>query len=166
MTNYKESLRNISTFIFDHDGVLTNSIVWLTNNGELLRTVNVKDGYIMQLAVRKGYNFAIITGGESNAVYKRFSKLGIHDVFLGVRDKFKVYKEYLIEKNVRPENVLYMGDDIPDYKIMLEVGMPVCPADASEEIKSISKYISDMNGGEGCVRDVIEQVLKVQGQWM
>ncbi|MCD6112449.1 MAG: HAD-IIIA family hydrolase [Bacteroidales bacterium] len=166
MTNYKSLLNNINTFIFDYDGVLTDGKIYLTQDGELQRTVNVRDGYIMQLAAKKGYNIAIITGGKSMSVFHRFHNLGINDVFLGVRDKYQVYKNYISENNINPENVLYMGDDIPDFEVMNNVGMPTCPADAVEEIKSISKYISDINGGDGCVRDIIEQVLKVQGRWM
>lgn len=166
MTNYKSLLNNINTFIFDYDGVLTDGKIYLTQDGELQRTVNVRDGYIMQLAAKKGYNIAIITGGKSMSVFHRFHNLGINDVFLGVRDKYQVYKNYISENNINPENVLYMGDDIPDFEVMNNVGMPTCPADAVEEIKSISKYISDINGGDGCVRDIIEQVLKVHGRWM
>lgn len=166
MANYKSLLNNINTFIFDYDGVLTDGKVFLLSNGDLQRTVNVRDGFILQYAVKKGYNIAVITGGDSKAVFNRFYKLGIKDVFLGVRDKYKVFKNYVSENNIKAENVLYMGDDIPDLEVMSKVGMPSCPADAVEEIKSISKYISDINGGEGCVRDVVEQVLKVQGKWI
>ncbi len=166
MSNYKSLLKNINTFIFDYDGVLTDGTVILQPDGEALRTANVKDGYALQLAVKKGYNVAIISGGISASMNKRFEALRIKDFFLGVENKLEVLRNYMTEKNIKPENILYMGDDIPDYKVMKEVGVPCCPADATPEIKSISKYISDKGGGKGCVRDVIEQTLKIQEKWM
>ena len=166
MTNYKEILKHINTFIFDYDGVLTDGTIVLQHEGEPLRTANVKDGYALQLLVKKGYRVAVISGGKSQSMQNRFSALNIMDIFMGVEKKLDIYKSYVGKYNLRPEQVLYMGDDIPDYEVMKEVGMPACPADASEEIKSISKYISHYKGGEGCVRDIIEQVLKIQGKWM
>ncbi|MBE9491895.1 MAG: HAD-IIIA family hydrolase [Bacteroidetes bacterium] len=166
MTNYKELLKHINTFIFDYDGVLTDGTIILLNEGEPLRTANVKDGYAIQLALKKAYRIVMISGGKSKSMLNRFSALNLKDVFLGVENKLKVYKDYITEHNINPENVLFMGDDIPDYEIMLEAGMSACPADAAEEIKAVSKYISHFKGGEGCVRDIIEQVLKVQGKWM
>lgn len=164
--NYKEKLRKINTFIFDYDGVLTDGTVILLNDGEVLRTAYVKDGYAMQLAVKKGLRIAIISGGKSDSLFYRFEALQIKDVFLGVDNKLAVYRDYLQRNNLSAETVLYMGDDIPDYEVMREVGLPVCPADAAQEIKNVSLYISPFNGGHGCVRDVIEQVLKIQGLWM
>jgi 3-deoxy-D-manno-octulosonate 8-phosphate phosphatase (KDO 8-P phosphatase) len=166
MSNYKALLTKVNTFIFDYDGVMTNGSIVLLHDGEPLRSANVKDGYVLQLAVKLGYNVVIISGGISRSVENRFESLKIKDVFLGVKDKLSVLNRYLAEKNISPETVVYMGDDIPDFHVMQKVGVPVCPADASEEIKNISVYISDKNGGEGCVRDIIEQVLKVQGKWM
>lgn len=166
MINYKEALIHINTFIFDYDGVFTNGTVILMNTGEPLRTANVKDGYALQLAVKMGYHIVIISGGRSQSITNRFDALNVTDVFLSVDNKIEVYHKYLKDHGLEPQNVLYMGDDIPDYKIMQEVGVATCPADASEEIKSIANYISHLNGGEGCVRDVIEQVMKVQGKWM
>ena len=166
MTNYRELLMHINTFIFDYDGVLTDGIVILMNNGDALRTANVRDGYAMQLAIKKQYRLAIISGGYSESMMKRFESLNIEDVFLGVDKKIEIFDNYLKQYQLKPENVLYMGDDIPDYEIMLRAGVPTCPADAAEEIKAVSKYISHFNGGRGCVRDVIEQVLKIQGKWM
>jgi 3-deoxy-D-manno-octulosonate 8-phosphate phosphatase (KDO 8-P phosphatase) len=166
MTNYKEHLKEITTFIFDYDGVLTDGQVLLLNEGDALRTANVKDGYAMHLAVKNGYNIAVISGGRSQSMENRFKPLGIIDVYIGVDNKLKVFNQYLKKKNIKPEQVLFMGDDIPDYEIMLEVGLPTCPADACTEIKAVSKYISNFDGGKGCVRDVIEQVLKLQGNWM
>lgn len=166
MKNYKSLLKEINTFIFDYDGVLTDGTVVLTNEGDFLRTANVKDGYAMQLAIKKGFNVAIISGGRSESIRKRFLVLGIHDVFLGVESKIEVFFNYLREHDIKKEQVLYLGDDIPDYHTMKEAGVAACPADACEEIKAISHYISHLKGGRGCARDVIEQVLKAQGKWM
>ena len=166
MTNYKELLKNISTFIFDYDGVLTEGIVMLTEQGEPLRTANVRDGYAMQLAVKKGYRIAVISGGKSPSMYNRLSSLGIKDVFLGVEHKIDVFEKYLDENTISRDEVVYMGDDIPDYHVMQRAAVAACPADAAEEIRSISKYISHYEGGKGCVRDIIEQVLKLQQNWM
>ncbi len=163
--NFKKLLSKIDTFIFDVDGVMTDGIVILSSSGEMLRTMNVKDGYALQLAVKKGYKIYVISGGYSEAVKSRFEKLGIEKVYLGVSNKLDVYDKIIAQANISPENILYMGDDIPDCKVMKEVGVPACPADAVEEIKSVSKYISSKDGGKGCVRDVIEQVLRVQNKW-
>jgi 3-deoxy-D-manno-octulosonate 8-phosphate phosphatase (KDO 8-P phosphatase) len=166
MSNYKSQLKDINTFIFDYDGVLSDGTVILMPDGEALRTANVKDGYALQLAVKSGYNVAIISGGNSASMVRRFEALKIKDFFLGVNNKVEVFENFLKKKNLKAEHVLYMGDDIPDYKVMKKVGLACCPADASAEIKKISHYISDKNGGKGCVRDVIEQTLKVHGKWM
>ncbi len=166
MSNYKALLTKVNTFIFDYDGVMTNGNLLLQTDGQPLRFANVKDGFVLQLAARLGYRVVIISGGFSQSVGNRFEALGIKDVFLGIRDKLTVFDEYIQTNKIDPETVVYMGDDIPDYKVMKKVGVPVCPADAAEEIKEISMYISDKKGGEGCVRDIIEQVLKVQGKWM
>jgi 3-deoxy-D-manno-octulosonate 8-phosphate phosphatase (KDO 8-P phosphatase) len=166
MSNYKAHLSKITTFIFDYDGVMTEGVIIINNEGEPLRTANVKDGYALQLIKKLGYNVAIISGGYSPSMEKRFESLGIKDVFLGVSDKMNVFEQYVKDKQLRLENILYMGDDIPDYLPMKACGMPVCPADASVEIKNICLYISHLEGGKGCVRDIIEQVLKVQGKWM
>jgi len=166
MANYKETLRHITTFIFDYDGVLTDGTVILMNNGDALRTANVKDGYALQLAVKKGYRVAIISGAYSESMLRRFEALNVKDVFLKVEKKIDVFNDYLEKNKLSPDEVLYMGDDIPDFEIMKMVGLPVCPADASEEIKAVSRYISHQKGGHGCARDVIEQVMKIQGKWM
>jgi 3-deoxy-D-manno-octulosonate 8-phosphate phosphatase (KDO 8-P phosphatase) len=166
MSNYKSLLKNITTFIFDYDGVLTDGTVILQADGEALRTANVKDGYALQLAVKKGFNVAIISGGSSPSIARRFQILKVKDIYLGVESKLEKFHQYLEQKNIKAESVLYMGDDIPDYKPMKESGVPCCPADAAPEIKAISKYISAYGGGKGCVRDVIEQTLKVQEKWM
>jgi len=166
MSNYKENLAKITTLVFDYDGVLTNGVVLITNSGDQLRTGHVKDGYALQLAIKSGYRVAVISGGYSESMRHRCNALKLTDVFLGVEDKVKVFEEYVQSNNLTMEEVLYMGDDIPDYRVMKMVGMPVCPSDAAEEIKGISKYISHFPGGAGCVRDIIEQVMKLQGKWM
>ncbi len=164
--NYKELLKNITTLIFDYDGVFTDGKILMTDNGEQLRTSNVKDGYALQLARKKGYRIAVISGGTSNTIVKRLNGLRVMDVFIKVEHKINVYQEYLKKNNLESHEVLFMGDDIPDIEIMKEAGVSVCPADAAEEIKVLANYISHIKGGEGCVRDILEQVMKVQGKWM
>ena len=163
--NYKEILPNITTFVFDVDGVLTNGIVHISTSGELTRQMHTKDGYALKTAVDQGYNVCIISGGNNEGVRKRLSGLGITDIYLGAHNKLVQFNEYLETNSIDLENVLYMGDDIPDYPVMKLVGLPVSPKDAVPEIRDISKYVSQKKGGLGCVRDVIEQVLKVQGNW-
>jgi 3-deoxy-D-manno-octulosonate 8-phosphate phosphatase (KDO 8-P phosphatase) len=164
--SYKELMNDITTFVFDVDGVLTDGSVFVSNEGEMLRTMNIRDGYALKSAVDCGYNVCIISGGSNEGVRVRLRNLGITDIHLGTPDKVATFDEYTDIYNIKPEQVLYMGDDIPDYHVMKLVGLPTCPQDASPEIKSISKYISHKNGGKGAVRDVIEQVMKVQGKWM
>ena len=164
--SYKELMNDIQAFVFDVDGVLTDGIVHITPDGQLLRQMNIKDGYAMKAAVDKGYPVCIISGGYNEGVKVRLENLGIKEVYLAVSDKVEKFYEFCDGYQIKPENVLYMGDDIPDYLVMQKVGLPTCPQDASPEIKGISKYISHANGGKGAVRDVIEQVLKVQGKWM
>ncbi|GAA0723698.1 KdsC family phosphatase [Aquimarina litoralis] len=164
--SYKEYLQHITTFIFDVDGVLTDGNVIINTEGELLRTMNVKDGYALKAAVRQGFNLCIISGGKNEGVRKRLEGLEITDIYLGAHHKIEQLKEYMNRKNIKLENVLYMGDDIPDLPVMEMVGLPTCPQDAVAEVKEISKYVSFKKGGKGCVRDVIEQVLKVQGKWI
>lgn len=164
--SYKEFLKNINTFIFDIDGVLTDGTIQVNTQGEMFRTMNIRDGYGLKDAVEKGFNVCIISGGTNEGVRVRLQNLGIKDVFLGAHHKTKVLEDYLKTNNLKRENILYMGDDLPDYEIMKEVGLPTCPQDAVQEIKAISKYVSHKKGGKGCVRDVIEQVMKVQGKWM
>jgi len=166
MTNYKELLSGITTLIFDYDGVMTDGRVILQQEGPPLRCTNVRDGYILQLAVKLGYHVVIISGAISHPMENHFENLTIKDVFTGVKDKLKVYENYIKKHDIRHEEVLYMGDDIPDFPVMKKVGVPVCPLDAAEEVKNISVYISDRKGGDGCVRDIIEQVMKVQGKWL
>ena len=163
--SYKEYLHQITTFIFDVDGVLTDGTLQITTSGEMLRTMNVKDGYALKTALNKGFNICIISGGSNEGVRNRLAALGIADIYLGAHNKIEQLDDYLTKSGVSSENVLYMGDDIPDYPVMKGIGLPCCPQDAVPEIKAISKYISHKKGGKGAVRDVIEQVLKVQGKW-
>lgn len=163
--SYKEIMPEITTFIFDVDGVLTDGSVTVFPNGELVRTMNIKDGYALKTAVDMGYNVCIISGGTNPAVKSRLQGLGITDIYLGAHHKKDQLDEYLDIYNIDPKNVLYMGDDIPDIPVMKICGLPTCPLDAAPEVQHISAYISQKNGGKGCARDVIEQVLKVQDKW-
>ena len=164
--SYKEIMNDITTFVFDVDGVLTDGSVFVNTTGEMLRTMNIRDGYALKAAVDNGYNVCIISGGSNEGVRVRLRNLGITDIHLGTPDKVATFDEYTDVYSILPEQVLYMGDDIPDYHVMQLVGLPTCPQDACPEIKAISKYISHKNGGQGAVRDVIEQVMKVQGKWI
>ncbi len=165
MTNYKQLLADVDTFIFDVDGVMTTGVVLLTQEGQMLRSMNVKDGYALQLAIKKGYRIIIITGGSCEAVKQRFLLLGIKDVYLGVSNKLELFERIVREEGLDKKRILYMGDDLPDYEVMREVGVPACPADAVQEVQHISRYISGCEGGKGCVRDVLEQVMRVQDKW-
>lgn len=163
--SYKEYLANINTFIFDVDGVLTDGTITVTTDGEMLRTMNIKDGFALKTAIDAGFNVCIISGGSNEGVRKRLAGLGIKDIYLAVHNKIEQLNAYMNTHNITTAQVLYMGDDIPDYPVMELVGLPCCPQDAVPEIKAVSKYISHKNGGRGAVRDVIEQVLKVQEKW-
>jgi len=165
MENFKQKLTRIKTLLFDVDGVLTNGQVLLMENGEFVRNMNSKDGYALQLAVKKGYRIGIITGGNSQTVKKALESLGIEDIFLAQHDKLQCYKDYINEHSLNEEEILYMGDDLPDYEVMKRVGLAVCPFNSAHEIKEICLYISSRNGGEACVRDIIEQVMRSQGTW-
>jgi 3-deoxy-D-manno-octulosonate 8-phosphate phosphatase (KDO 8-P phosphatase) len=165
MANFKELLPEVNSFVFDIDGVLSDGSILVTENGEQLRTMNTRDGIAITMALNKGYNIAVISGGSSESVLHRFRYLGISDVFLGVSDKTEVLHNYFKGKNISSENVLYMGDDIPDYYPMKVCGVATCPKDAAIEIKEIADYISDKDGGKGCVRDIIEQVMRCNGDW-
>jgi 3-deoxy-D-manno-octulosonate 8-phosphate phosphatase (KDO 8-P phosphatase) len=163
--NYKEIMNHIDTFIFDVDGVLTDGTVHISPSGEMLRQMHIRDGFAMKAAVESGYNVCIISGGSNEGVRIRLRNLGITDIHLGVPDKVETFKDYCQDYSIDAKKVLYMGDDIPDFHVMQLVGLPTCPQDASPEIKAISHYISHKNGGTGAVRDVIEQVMRVQGKW-
>lgn len=164
--SYKEYLNHITTLVFDVDGVLTDGTITITTEGEMYRSMHIKDGYALKTAIDQGLHVCIISGGSNEGVRKRLQGLGITDIHLGTHQKTDTLKKYLSDNKLSAENTLYMGDDIPDYYVMQEVGLPCCPQDAVPEIKELSKYVSHKKGGEGCVRDIIEQVLKVQGKWI
>ena len=166
MSSINYDLSKIKAFIFDVDGVLSSQSIPLSIDGEPMRTVNIRDGYALNLAGRAGYGLAIITGGNSDAVRLRFEHLGIKDIYMRASMKIVNYNDYIEKTGYLPEEIVYIGDDIPDYQVMERVGLPVAPADAAPEIKEVAKYISPFNGGEGVARDVISQVMKVQGKWM
>ena len=163
--NYKIKLNHINTFIFDVDGVLTDGTVTLFGNGDQVRKMFTRDGYAMQYAVKKGYKIAIISGGSSKGVKQRFDCLGLTDVYLACRNKIEAFNDLVEKYDLNTENILYMGDDLPDWEVMQKVALPTCPHDAATEIKEIAEYVSPFIGGAGCVRDVIEQTLRVQGKW-
>jgi 3-deoxy-D-manno-octulosonate 8-phosphate phosphatase (KDO 8-P phosphatase) len=163
--SYKEYLAQITTFIFDVDGVLTDGSVTIMTNGDMLRRMNIKDGYALKTAKDAGFHICIISGGSNLGVQKRLEGLGITDIYLGAHQKINQFQEYITNNNIDVKNVLYMGDDIPDIPVMKLVGLPCCPQDAAVEVKATSKYISHKDGGKGAVRDVIEQIMKVQGKW-
>lgn len=161
LTNFKK----IKAFVLDVDGVLTDGTLLLLEDGQMARRMNIKDGYALQLAIKKGYNILVISGGNSDAVKLRLQKLGVVEVYMNVSDKKEILLQYISKYSLEKEQVLYMGDDIPDLVPMQMAGLPCCPADAVPEIKNIAQYISAINGGFGCVRDVIEKVLKLNGHW-
>ena len=163
--SYKEIMPEITAFVFDVDGVLTDGTVTVFPSGELVRKMHTKDGFALKTAIDMGYHICIITGGTNASVKSRLSGLGIKDIFLGSHNKMEHLEEFIHKYDIKLKNVLYMGDDIPDLPVMKIVGLPTCPNDAVQEIQQISKYISQKKGGKGCVRDVIEQVLKVQDKW-
>lgn len=166
MTNYKNKLHQIKAFAFDVDGVFTDGRVYLNAGDEFIRAVNIKDGYAVQHCIKVGLPIAIISGGNSEAVVTRFKKLGVTDIYMSSSNKIDDYEDFRMKYGFEHEDLAYMGDDIPDYEIMQRVGLPTCPVDAAHEIKSVSAYISPRAGGDGCVRDLIEQVLRVQEKWM
>ncbi|MDR1725874.1 MAG: HAD hydrolase family protein [Bacteroidales bacterium] len=163
--NYKAKLHNIKAFVFDYDGVLSDGTIWVANENHLVRSGNVKDGYALQYALKKGYYIAIVSGGKGDSIEARMKMLGIEDVFLGSHKKKEIFLNYLKMRKLSADEVLFMGDDIPDYDVMIEAGIATCPADAAEEIKQVADYISFKKGGDGCVRDIIEQVLRLQNKW-
>lgn len=165
MAFFKEELKTIRAFAFDIDGVMARSEVMLHPDGDLMRTMNTKDGYAIQQAIKKGYPIAIISGAKSESIRKRFEALGTSDVFLDSYDKWDKMQVFLERYGLESGDVLFMGDDLPDLEVMSKVGMPVCPNDAVSEIQQVSKYISTYAGGQGCVRDVIEQVLRARSDW-
>ncbi|HBB90552.1 MAG: 3-deoxy-D-manno-octulosonate 8-phosphate phosphatase [Bacteroidetes bacterium GWF2_49_14] len=165
MNFFREDLRGIRAFAFDVDGVLSTNELTLHPAGDMMRTVNTRDGFAIRKAINEGFKIAIITGAESESLRKRFGDLGTGDIFLGSTDKVKDLLSFTQKWGIDQAQILYMGDDIPDLEVMQIVGLPTCPSDAVSEILAISRYISTYPGGHGCVRDVIEQVLRSQGYW-
>ena len=165
MTNFKEDLGIIKAFVFDVDGVFTDGKIYLVSGEECIRAFNIKDGYAVKYAVQQGYPVAIISGGNSDMVKKRFIALGVTEIYINTADKVSALADFYHKYHIDPTTILYMGDDLPDFEVMQKCGVPTCPSDAAEEIKSICKYISSLKGGEGCVRDIIEQVLRLHGRW-
>jgi len=163
--NQLEQFREIETFIFDVDGVLTNSQVLVMEDGTLLRQMSIRDGYAIKRAVKTGYNLCVITGGQSEGVKMRLENLGVSHVYTGVSDKLPVYESYVRKNGLDEGKILYMGDDLPDYPVMRRVGLPACPKDAARELFGMVTYASPYRGGEGCARDVIEKVLRLNEDW-
>ena len=164
--NYKELLKKITTFILDVDGVLTNGKILITSKGKMLREMNTKDGFIIKYALDKGFKIFIISGGTNKGVKERLKDLGIKEIFLGEFTKKDTYEKLIKKYNLKKDEIVYMGDDIPDIPVMKKIGVPCCPNDAVPDVKQISIYVSKKNGGEGCVRDIIEQTLRVQNKWL
>jgi len=163
--NYKAILPQIKTFIFDVDGVLTDGKFLITDKGELLRSFDSKDGFAIKYALDQGYKIAIITGGKNEGVRKQFRALGVYDIFMDSHHKIEAYQDFLDIYNLKPGEILYVGDDVPDIPVMEQVGLSCCPSDAVSDVKAMVDYVSHKKGGEGCVREIIEQVLRVQGKW-
>ncbi len=166
MNDYRERLKHITTMIFDYDGVLSDGKILFSDDGQQMRNGNVKDGFAIQLAQKLGFRIAIISGANTPGMQIRCELLRISDCFMGVHNKIEIYQKFKADRNLKDEEILYMGDDIPDHRIMEEVAIACCPADAVTDIKKIAHYISHLKGGEGCARDIIEQVLRAQGKWL
>jgi 3-deoxy-D-manno-octulosonate 8-phosphate phosphatase (KDO 8-P phosphatase) len=166
MSNYKLLLKNIKGFAFDVDGVFTDGQVYLFPGNQFARAVSIKDGYAVQHCIKMGFPIAIISGGQSDEVRTRFEYLGVKDIYMSSASKMKDYEEFKQKYNFKDEEILYMGDDLPDFEIMKKVGISACPADAAHEIREIAHYVSDKGGGQGCARDVIEQVLRIHDKWL
>lgn len=166
MSSINYDLKKIQAFLFDVDGVLSSDFITQHPSGEPMRTLNIKDGYAMQLAVKQGYTLGIITGGDTSAVKKRYEGLGVQHIYMKSQVKIIDLEDFMQKTGIPSEAIVYVGDDIPDYEVMKAVGLPICPSDAAPEIKSIAKYISHREGGRGVARDIIEQVMKTQDTWM
>ncbi|RPG65305.1 MAG: HAD-IIIA family hydrolase [Flavobacteriaceae bacterium TMED42] len=164
--NYKLLLNKITTFVFDVDGVLTNGKILVTTEGEMYREMNTRDGFALKYALLKGFNIGIISGGTNQGVKKRLENLGVNKVYLGIHEKDIALDDFINTYNINPDEVLYMGDDVPDMPVMEKVGVATCPQDAVPDVKRIADYVSHKNGGDGCVREIVEQVMRVQNKWM
>lgn len=164
--NLLEQFQQVKAFVFDMDGVMTDGSLIIQSGQEFLRTMDIKDGYALQHAVKKGYHVVVISGSMSKPCAERFEYLGIRNVYMKVKDKEEVLAQFILTSNLKWNEVLFMGDDIPDLEVMKQVGLPCCPNDAVAEIKAVSKFISSKNGGKGCVREVIEKVLKLNDDWV
>ena len=165
MENFKEQIARVEAFVFDVDGVMTDGGIIPTADGDFIRRYNAKDGYALAYAVKMGYKVCVISGGHGRLLERRLQMLGIHRYYIDCMDKITTLRSYLAEESLDPQNVIYMGDDIPDLDCLREVGIPVCPADAAAEVLEIARYVSEFNGGAGAVRDIVEQVLRARGDW-
>ncbi|MDE5851424.1 MAG: HAD hydrolase family protein [Alistipes sp.] len=165
MENFKEQIARVEAFVFDVDGVMTDGGIIPTADGDFIRRYNAKDGYALAYAVKMGYKVCVISGGHGRLLERRLQMLGIHRYYIDCMDKITTLRSYLEEEGLNPQNVIYMGDDIPDLDCLREVGIPVCPADAAAEVLEIARYVSEFNGGAGAVRDIVEQVLRARGDW-
>ena len=165
MENFKEQIARVEAFVFDVDGVMTDGGIIPTADGDFIRRYNAKDGYAVAYAVKMGYKVCVISGGHGRLLERRLQMLGIHRYYIDCMDKITTLRSYLAEEGLNPQNVIYMGDDIPDLDCLREVGIPVCPADAAAEVLEIARYVSEFNGGAGAVRDIVEQVLRARGDW-
>ena len=164
--NYKILLNNVSTFIFDVDGVMTNGKIIITTEGEMYREMDTRDGFALKYASLKGYKIGVISGGTNEGVKKRLELLGVNKVYLGIQEKDNAFNDFVKTFDINPEEVLYMGDDVPDIPVMEKAGIATCPQDAVSDVKKIADYVSHKKGGDGCVREIIEQVMRVQNKWI
>ncbi len=165
MSNLIPLFKQIKAFVFDVDGVMTPGQVLVTEEGYMLRSVNIKDGYAVQHAVKSGYHVAIISGGKSEGMRKRFEGLGVQHIYLGQQEKLGAFADFLKNTKLKPEDVAYMGDDLPDVPVLEKVGLACCPQDACADVLQVAQFISRVRGGEGCVRDLIERTMKLQDSW-
>ena len=163
--NYKTLLKNVSAFVFDVDGVMTNGQIMITTEGEMYREMNTRDGFAIKCALERDFKIAIISGGTNEGVRKRLETLGVDKVYLGINEKDIAFDDFLKTYNIDPEEVLCMGDDVPDLSVLKKVGVATCPQDAVSDVKKIVDYVSQKKGGDGCVREIIEQVMRVQNKW-
>ena len=164
--NYKTLLNNIRAFVFDVDGVMTNGKVMITSEGEMYREMDTRDGFALKYALLKGFKIGIISGGTNEGVRKRLELLGVNKVYLGIHEKDIAFDDFVSTFNINPDQVLYMGDDVPDIPVMEKVGVSTCPQDALPDVKRVVDYVSHKKGGDGCVREIVEQVMRVQDKWV